>query len=243
MTSVIETVGAFAGLVALVGLLVLAFLVISQARDLRRLREWAGGAPERDAELREVSEVVAEERAAEIQAVTEREERRLIRTGDLSPTFWERLGRSGQVMLVLAAVILVGAAAAWYFTGQDGGGSGGGTGGEGGGKAAKSTKPSKVTVAVFNGTGGAEAGLAAEYSGFLEEKGFRLGATADAPETFDETIVYYENGSKGGAELVAEEIDAESVELVPSEISQLAPSADVIAVIGLNHSDLPASGA
>ncbi len=243
MTSVIETVGAFAGLVALVGLLVLAFLVISQARDLRRLREWAGGAPERDAELREVSEVVAEERAAEIQAVTEREERRLIRTGDLSPTFWERLGRSGQVMLVLAAVILVGAAAAWYFTGQDGGGSGGGTGGEGGGKAAKSTKPSKVTVAVFNGTGGAEAGLAAEYSGFLEEKGFRLGATADAPETFDETIVYYENGSKAGAELVAEEIDAESVELVPSEISQLAPSADVIAVIGLNHSDLPASGA
>lgn len=146
-------------------------------------------------------------------------------------------------MLVLAAVILVGAAAAWYFTGQDGGGSGGGTGGEGGGKAAKSTKPSKVTVAVFNGTGGAEAGLAAEYSGFLEEKGFRLGATADAPETFDETIVYYENGSKAGAELVAEEIDAESVELVPSEISQLAPSADVIAVIGLNHSDLPASGA
>lgn len=243
MTSVIETVGAFAGLVALVGLLVLAFLVISQARDLRRLREWAGGAPERDAELREVSEVVAEERAAEIQAVTEREERRLIRTGDLSPTFWERLGRSGQVMLVLAAVILVGAAAAWYFTGQDGGGSGGGTGGEGGGNAAKSTKPSKVTVAVFNGTGGAEAGLAAEYSGFLEEKGFRLGATADAPETFDETIVYYENGSKAGAELVAEEIDAESVELVPSEISQLAPSADVIAVIGLNHSDLPASGA
>ena len=243
MTSVIETVGAFAGLVALVGLLVLAFLVISQARDLRRLREWAGGAPERDAELREVSEVVAEERAAEIQAISEREERRLIRTGDLAPTFWERLGRSGQVMLVLAAVILVGAAAAWYFTGQDGGGSGGGTGGGGGGKAAKSTKPSKVTVAVFNGTGGAEAGLAAEYSGFLEEKGFRLGATADAPETFDETIVYYENGSKAGAELVAEEIDAESVELVPSEISQLAPSADVIAVIGLNHSDLPASGA
>ncbi|MFM9076857.1 MAG: LytR C-terminal domain-containing protein [Solirubrobacterales bacterium] len=243
MTSVIETVGAFAGLVALVGLLVLAFLVISQARDLRRLREWAGGAPERDAELREVSEVVAEERAQEIRAISEREERRLIRTGDLSPSFWERLGRSGQVMLVLAAVILVGAAAAWYLTGQDGGSSGGGTGGGGGGKSAKSTKPSKVTVAVLNGTGGAEAGLAAEYSGFLEKKGFRLGATADAPETFDETIVYYENGSKAGAELVAEEIDAESVELVPSEISQLAPSADVIAVIGLNHSDIPASGA
>ncbi|MFM8889543.1 MAG: LytR C-terminal domain-containing protein, partial [Solirubrobacterales bacterium] len=89
---------------------------------------------------------------------------------------------------------LVGAAAAWYLTGQDGGSSGGGTGGGGGGKSAKSTKPSKVTVAVLNGTGGAEAGLAAEYSGFLEKKGFRLGATADAPETFDETIAYDEKG-------------------------------------------------
>ena len=76
VTSVIETVGAFAGLIALIGLLVLSFLVISQARDLRRLREWGGAARERDAELREVSEVVAERRSEEIRAMTEREERR-----------------------------------------------------------------------------------------------------------------------------------------------------------------------
>lgn len=241
MTSVIETVGAFAGLVALIGLLVLSFLVISQARDLRRLREWAGGAPERDAELREVSEVVAEQRAEEIRAISEREERRLIRTGDLSPSFWQRLGRSGQVMLALAGVILVGAAAAWFLTSQDGGTTGSG-GGSGGGQAANGVNPGKVSVAVLNGTGGAEAGLAAEYAAFLEQKGFRLGATADAPETFDDTVVFFASGNERAAELVASEIDADQTELVSSEIASLAPGADVTAVIGVNHSDLPASG-
>lgn len=242
MTSVIETVGAFAGLVALIGLLVLSFLVISQARDLRRLREWAGGAPERDADLREVSEVVAEQRAEEVRAASEREERRLIRTGDLSPSFWERLGRSGQVMLALAGVILVGAAAAWFLTSQDGGSNGGGGGGSGGGQASNGVRPGKVSVAVLNGTGGAEAGLAAEYAGFLERKGFRLGATADAPETFDDTVVFFSSGNERGAEAVASEIDADQTELVPSQIASLAPGADVIAVIGVNHSDLPSTG-
>jgi len=239
VTSVIETVGAFAGLVALIGLLVLSFLVISQARDLRRLREWAGGAPERDSELREVSEVVAEERAEEIRALSKREERRLIRTGELSPSFWDRLGRSGQVMLALAGVILVGAAAAWFLTGGNGDSTVGGTG-----TAANQNgvNPGKVSVAVLNGTGGAEAGLAAEYASFLEQKGFRMGATADAPETFDDSVVFFTRGNERGAELVSSEIEADQTELVSSEIASLAPTADVIAVIGINHSDLPTSG-
>src|SRR5688572_20594072 len=47
---VVEQIGAYAGFVAVVGLAVLSALYISQARDLRRLREWAGRAPERAAE-------------------------------------------------------------------------------------------------------------------------------------------------------------------------------------------------
>jgi len=47
---VIQDVGAYAGFAAVVGLAVLAALFFSQARDLRRLREWAGRAPERTAE-------------------------------------------------------------------------------------------------------------------------------------------------------------------------------------------------
>ena len=81
MTDVIQNVGAYAGLVALIAMGVLAFLVFSQARDIRRLRDWAGGAPERDAEVREVSEIVAEERSAELKVLADREERRLERAG------------------------------------------------------------------------------------------------------------------------------------------------------------------
>jgi hypothetical protein len=46
----IQDVGAYAGFAAVVGLAVLAALYFSQARDLRRLREWAGRAPERAAD-------------------------------------------------------------------------------------------------------------------------------------------------------------------------------------------------
>lgn len=47
---IIEQIGAFAGLAAVLGLAVLSVLYFSQARDVKRLREWAGRAPERVAE-------------------------------------------------------------------------------------------------------------------------------------------------------------------------------------------------
>src|SRR5690242_4921676 len=47
---VVEQAGSIAGFAAILGLAVLSALYFSQARDLRRLREWAGRAPERAAE-------------------------------------------------------------------------------------------------------------------------------------------------------------------------------------------------
>jgi LytR cell envelope-related transcriptional attenuator len=46
----IREIGAYAGFAAVIGLAVLAALYFSQARDVKRLREWAGRAPERAAE-------------------------------------------------------------------------------------------------------------------------------------------------------------------------------------------------
>ena len=48
---VVERIGSYAGYASIVGLGVLALLYFSQAREVRRLREWAGRAPERDAEV------------------------------------------------------------------------------------------------------------------------------------------------------------------------------------------------
>jgi hypothetical protein len=50
--TVLREIGALAGLVAIAGLAVLGGLYVAHARDVRRLREWAGRAPERAAPAR-----------------------------------------------------------------------------------------------------------------------------------------------------------------------------------------------
>jgi LytR cell envelope-related transcriptional attenuator len=46
LPGIVREIGAVAGFAGVVGLSVLAALHLSQARDVKRLREWAGGAPE-----------------------------------------------------------------------------------------------------------------------------------------------------------------------------------------------------
>jgi hypothetical protein len=55
----IQEIGSYAGLAAIPGLAVLSALYFSQARDVRRLRDWAGRAPERAAEHAQGGRVVA----------------------------------------------------------------------------------------------------------------------------------------------------------------------------------------
>ena len=71
MRELIQEIGAYAGLVAFLGLAVLALLAFAQGRDLRRLREWAGSAPERDAERKEATSTVAAQRAEELRKLEE----------------------------------------------------------------------------------------------------------------------------------------------------------------------------
>lgn len=240
----IETVGPYAGLFAMVGLLVVILLLFSQARDLRRLREWAGGAPERDAELREVSEIVAEERSQELKVLAEREERRRSREGYAGDSFWDRLGQPGRVMAIIAAVLVVGAGAAYAGTsllGDDDAGTNSGqnnnNGGGGGG-----LRPADIRADVLNGTGGAEVGLAAEYATALEQAGFKVGATGDAPSTFEDSVVMYSQGNEAAARKVARAIDVSDTGLITNEVADLSSGSMVTAVIGVNHSELPSGG-
>ena len=50
MPEIVQEIGSYAGLAAVAGLAVLSVLYFSQARDVKRLREWAGRAPERAAD-------------------------------------------------------------------------------------------------------------------------------------------------------------------------------------------------
>src|SRR5664279_1738373 len=47
----IKTYGGYAGFAAVIGLAILAVLYFAQAREVKRLREWAGRGPERAAEV------------------------------------------------------------------------------------------------------------------------------------------------------------------------------------------------
>jgi hypothetical protein len=58
----VERFGAYAGLASVIGLGVLSLLYFSQAREVKRLREWAGRAPERAAELEQRVQADAQRR-------------------------------------------------------------------------------------------------------------------------------------------------------------------------------------
>ena len=47
----VDKFGAYVGIAAFFGLAILTLLYFAQAREVKRLREWAGRAPERAAEL------------------------------------------------------------------------------------------------------------------------------------------------------------------------------------------------
>jgi hypothetical protein len=61
----IEQYGAYAGIAAVFGLGILSLLYFAQAREVKRLRDWAGRAPERAAELEARVQADAQRRAAE----------------------------------------------------------------------------------------------------------------------------------------------------------------------------------
>src|SRR5690349_9134303 len=57
----IDQYGAYAGFASVLGLAILSLLYFAQAREVKRLREWAGRAPERARELEERALAAAEE--------------------------------------------------------------------------------------------------------------------------------------------------------------------------------------
>ena len=65
-------------------------------------------------------------------------------------------------------------------------------------------KPAQITVAVLNGTGGTESGLASTYADALEADNFKIGVVTDATDTFTESIVMYSNGNQAEAKKVYE---------------------------------------
>lgn len=249
----IKDIGAFAGLAAFLGLAVLAMLSFAQGRDLRRLREWAGSAPERDAERKETTSVAAAERAEELRRMEEartaeqeaadlREERRrrreagqpeLTRSERLRETFKgsrSRLGEPRYLAALFALFVIVAGGAAYLATqgSDDAGGKGGGSGRSSNSSA--QVRAGDIEVTVLNGT--AVPGLAATYGDMVEGRGFELGAVTNSATSFVDSVVMYEPGKAREAHRVADALQISQVRAMTSDIASVSGGAPVSVIVG-----------
>jgi hypothetical protein len=247
--SLLKEIGAFAGLAAFLGLAVLAMLAFSQARDIRRLREWAGSAPERDSERKDSTSASAAKRAEELRALEDartteraaldqREERRRRREAGLPEltrrerlnegfsSFGSRVAEPRYLVAIFVVVLLLAAGAIYVVT--QGSDSADGKGGQA--KSAKATKPGEIEVTVLNGT--AVPGLAAKFGDEVEGKGFQLGAVTNSSTSFAESIVMFERGHAPEARRVAKTLDISQVKLMTPEIESVSGGAAVSVIVG-----------
>lgn len=246
---------------AFLGLGVLALLYFSQARDVRRLREWAGRAPERG--LEQVERADEGERATEVAPATPAA---TAAAHSLPPTplsqadvkrprkpLRERLQNIHIPQLryigmaALGVLVLAGAAyGATQLIGDDGGSTsapatkerGGrdrGGGGDGERRTNANVDPAQVTVAVLNGT--TVQGLAAQVGEEVRSAGFKLGTIGNAARIDQATsVVLYRNGQARAARAVANRLGIDKTEPVDSVNEEIAGSFDVIVLVGSDRS-------
>jgi hypothetical protein len=256
----IERIGSFAGLASFIGLALFALLSFAHGRDIRRLRDWAGSAPEREAERTEQTQTIAAQRAEELRALEEartaehdaiemREVRRQRREEGLPELtrrerisgrfsgFGESLSRPALLAVLFVVILLIagGVAYAVLNNGSSSNGSGGGGKGSKGGiqaskQAAKQAKPGEIEVAVLNGT--KVPGLAATYGDKVEGKGFELGAVTNSDAEFESSVVMFKKGREPEAKEVAKQLSITKVEPMTAEVSEVSGEANVSVVVG-----------
>lgn len=246
MTS-LEEIGALLGFLAFAGLAVLVFLTFQQARHLRRLRDWAGRAPERAAALaargEEEGKPEEEPSEEELEAAADRGPGRLARFSEAARLRWadfdRRLPVDGRLLLGGLAAIVLGvgiATSAFGLLGGDSGpsepaksakGSGNKDGNGGAGNGGE--KAAKADVAVLNGTappgGTGVVGIADRVSQNVKDAGFKVGAVDNAG-SFTTSTVMWTGGGEADAQTLA---DALTVILGPVTVAEMAPEIEALA--------------
>ena len=261
MLHTIERIGSFAGLASFLGLAVYTLLLFAHGRDIRRLRDWAGSAPEREAERMEQTQNIAAQRAEELRELEEartaehdavelREVRRQRREEGLPELtrgerfrkrfsgFGETLSRPALLVVLFVVFVLVVGGVAYAVLNSGGGESKGDGGGKGKQAAVHKVKPGEIEVAVLNGT--EATGLAATWGDKVEAKGFELGAVTNTESQFEDSVVMFKQGHKPEASEVAQRLSIAKVEPMKSEVAQVSGPAGVSVVVGEDNA--PAEG-
>jgi LytR cell envelope-related transcriptional attenuator len=235
----VERVGAYVGMAAFLGLAILALLYFSQARDVRRLREWAGRAPERAGEPATTQHHLPPT-PIEAPRKPRKPLRERIRRIYIPQFRYLALAVGGLVILaggVIGGLQLIG--------GEDSTDSGGSRAqqeraaraeGKGGGSGGANVDPASVTVAVLNGT--TIAGLAAQVGEEARADGFTLGTVTNAARTDQaRSEVLYRKGQKNAATSVARRLGISGTAPVDPLSSELAGSFDVVVLVGADRAE------
>jgi hypothetical protein len=248
----VDKYGPIVGIVAFVGLAVLAFLLFLQARDVRRLREWAGRAPERAAEAAAAQLAAAEARQEAVSGPPPSRPQRLRATlaalrgriGGAVGSRWRALDRRSPIdpRIITGALVLVAAVAAAAII-TDGFGLVGSK--SHGGRARAARPPSHVRVAVLNGTQEngvqAVAGLASKVAHkVVKPAGYKAGPITNAPGSFTTTVVMFKPGHGGDAKALATAVRPKlgktPTQSMTGSTRSVAGKAKLALVIGLNDS-------
>jgi hypothetical protein len=245
---IVDRVGPILGIAAFVGLAVLAFLLFQDAREVRRLREWAGRAPERAAEAVEAQLASAEAREqAEAGPPPGWRERQLgrLRSGReavarrLTP-IWREIDRRSPIDARILVAVLVAIAAAAVVT-KGFGLLGGGPSSRG--RADVAMSPSSLRVAVLNGTQEntvpAVPNLASNVANqVLKPAGYRTGPVTNAPGSFATTVVMFTPHEAPAARALATTVKPKlgrtPVQPITGSIKPVAGKAELALVIGLD---------
>ncbi|MGH2940171.1 MAG: LytR C-terminal domain-containing protein [Solirubrobacterales bacterium] len=270
MLHTVERIGSFAGLASFLGLGIFALLLFAHGRDIRRLRDWAGSAPEREADRMEQTQNIAAQRAEELReleesrtaehdAVEQREVRRQRREEGLPELtrgervrerfsgFGETLSRPALLIMLFVVLVLIGGGVAYAVlnTGNDSGGdqSARSGGGKNGGKEKQAAAGSTLKpgeIEVAVLNGTEATGLAATWGDKAEAKGFEVGAITNTTSTFENSVVMFESGAAPEAKAVAKQLQIHKVQPMTAEVSGVSNGAKVAVVVGEDNA--PAEG-
>ncbi len=233
MVDFVENTGPILGLIAFGLLIVLLLGLFYQGRELRRLRDWAGRAPERA--------FAAAERDDEVRGdgYTGRSYRRALGEARTEPLRFQidpLLIGAGAAAILLVVALLTGGfglvgdgkdAANPSKPGKDGGKPG----------------PDMVEVAILNGTTvngiSGVPGLADFVAGQVTEAGFKKGEIGNTAETFAMSeVLYADDRAIADADEVADALlptlGTTVTRPMTSEVSTLAGGATVAVVVGLD---------
>lgn len=257
LVNIVDQAGAIVALAAVLGLLLLVPLYLSQRRDLSRLIAWMEAQPDHPASDVAASELILDRAEAELERLLPADEAPAPAPAPVPPPAtaaarrvtserpaleritmerealvphprWRRF--VGTVMRPRWLIVIAAAALLLGVAAIFGSELLLEPGDRERTPRAGAVDPSTVTVSVLNGT--SVPGLGAKVGDDVEANGFDLGSVTTISDPYDQTVVMFEKGQERAARRVARDLGVAPVQPIDQQAQRLAEGADVVVIAG-----------